>query len=346
MKIFSKILFLIALTVIFVASSYSWFADRATPSISENQIQVTSAEGLYIKLSPDSIARTTVNLNAVIDDFAAFELKQASSADGFNFYNIDFKQGLSVSTPEFIKLPNATNDSVLMIENGYIDYDFYLQTETYAKHIYIHKDSVFSGPAANSLRVGLTLPKEDLTTVTYIFGRDPENGVTDPFTTQAIIKAGQFNFQNIDPSFYTNQIVRTYANRNGGRGTSDFDPIDLNKILTTIPANTLAKINLKIWIEGGDIHCTNAIASTYLDFLLKFGSANVLLDAPVLVGNPDYSITGLTTDMEWADDNTGTTIWTSVVSNDQKFTGKPSVYVRIKEVVGVSPQSYATLVEF
>lgn len=346
MKVLSKIVFLLALTVLLAMSSYSWFADKSTPSISESQIQVTSAEGLLIKLNPDSIGRTTVNLNYIISDYEDFELKQASSADGINFFKIDFNQGLSISKPEFVKLPSVTNNSVLMVENGYIDYDFYLQTETYPKHIYIHRDSFFSGPASNSIRIALTIPQEDTAPIIYIFGRDEENGISNPYTTRAIVKEGEFIFNNIDPSFYTNQYVRLLSYKDGGRGNSDNDPIDLAKVLLTMPANTIAKINMKIWIEGGDIHCNNTIASTYLDLLFKFGSANVLLEAPLLVANPDYSISGLTTDMEWADDNTSTTIWNSVTSSDQKFTGKQSIYVRIKEVVGTSPESYATLVSF
>ena len=67
-------------------------------------------------------------------------------------------------------------------------------------------------------------------------------------------------------------------------------------------------INLKIWLEGGDIDCTNALASTFLNVLFKFGSANELLAAPTLSGNSNYTITGLDTTMEWATTNTATTV--------------------------------------
>ena len=113
-----------------------------------------------------------------------------------------------------------------------------------------------------------------------------------------------------------------------------------------MPKNCRMQINVKIWLEGGDIDCTNALASTIINVLFKFGSANELLAAPTLVGNSNYTITGLDTTMEWATTNTATTIWTPVTSSTQQFTGYQSVYVRIKEVVGVSPESYATLVTF
>lgn len=120
----------------------------------------------------------------------------------------------------------------------------------------------------------------------------------------------------------------------------------MNKTLVDIPANSLIPVNVKIWLEGGDDDCDNTIASTYVDVLLKFGSTDILLSAPTLSGNPNYTITGLTTNMEWATSNTKETVWTPITNPNMTFTGMNSVYVRISEVVGVSPASYATEVRF
>ena len=154
-------------------------------------------------------------------------------------------------------------------------------------------------------------------------------------------------YNNIDPSFVANQNVYAYEDYNGGRQLDDNDPIDLTKVLFTIEANSMKEINVKIWLEGGDIDCDTTLSDTLLDALIKFGSANVLRDAPILsANNSSRRITGLTTEMEYANTNTSTTIWTSVTNPRMTFTRGSTVYVRYKEVAGVSSYSYATKVVF
>ena len=62
-KTFWRLLTLIQLIALLIISTYSWFVERTNPSIAENSIRVTSAEGLLIKLNPDSPGRTLINLN-------------------------------------------------------------------------------------------------------------------------------------------------------------------------------------------------------------------------------------------------------------------------------------------
>lgn len=338
-----KIILLIALTVLLVISSYAWFQDRSNPQISVSDIKVAAAEGLVIKLDPDSSGRKTVDLNSILENFDEFELKQVSSVDGSNFYTIDFNEGLVLTDPEFVLLPETNGSITQMIENGYIDFNFYLQTENYPKHVYIHKDTAVSGSAWDALRVSISyVNPETENYTTLIFGKTRENGISDDYTTDAIIKSGSFKFGNITSDFYTTQLVKLFSDKSGGRESSDDSSIDTDKILFTMPANTRIPINLKIWLEGGDIDCTNALASTYLNVLFKFGSANELLDAPVLTLNSDGTINGLLDTMEWSLTNDSNSIWTKVTDVNQVF--NESVYIRISEVSGVSPESYATYV--
>ncbi|MDF2865388.1 MAG: hypothetical protein K0R72_197 [Clostridia bacterium] len=344
-KIFIQIIILFGIISLFVFSTYSWFSDKANPQIIGSQIKVTVADGLTIKLSPDSPSRTTLSLNQLFDNFDDFVLKQVSSADNINFYRIDFGQGLAIQKPKFVKI-----DTLLarenMIEYGYIDYDFYLQTEEYAKHVYIHKDSHITGIAANAIRISTSFDN-GTTNSNMLFGNQEENGIDKPFTTKAVISEGEFIYNNISPSLLGDQIVRTFDNKNGGRGIYDDDPIDVNKLITTIPSNTQIKMTVRIWLEGGDVDCTNTIASSLLDVYLKFGSANVLLNAPNVTANTsNYTINNLTTNMEWALTNNKTTVWTPVTNTNMSFSGYTTVYVRIAEVLGTSPESYATQVIF
>ena len=346
-KTIFKIVFLMGLTVAFVATSYSWFAEKSNPSISESQIKVAAAEGLVIKLQADSAGRTNVNLNTIISDFEEFELKQVSSASALDFYTIDFGEGLTMSNPKYVLLPPVNNSDEQMIANGYVDYDFYLQTEDMPKHVYLHRDTSFDGPASNSIRFSVAYSFTGEETI-IIFGDKAENGILDDYTTKAIIKEGDFTYGNTDPSFYTNQLVREYDYKDGGRSNSDEDPINLDKIFFTLPANTMIKVNIKIWLEGGDIDCTNTIASTFLDAVIKFGSANILRDAPAVYANVNnFTITNLTTEMEWATTNTSTTTWNAVTNPNMSFVGYNTVYVRYKAASdGSTTESYATPVNF
>jgi hypothetical protein len=337
---------LIEVIILLLIVSYAWFVDRSNPTIEETSIRVTAAEGLYIKLTPDSEARTSVNLNQIISHFDVFELKQISSADAIDFYYIDYGQGLTEGDPQFVKIVPDGQGKIDYVYYGYVDYDFYLQTEDFAKHVYIHKDTLLSGVATTAMRVALTIDN-GVTETVHIFGDEAENGITDPYVTEAVIDEGYFTFGNIDPLLTGTQIVKTFDYYDGGRGTSDSDPLNMSKLLYTMESDSVIRVNVKIWLEGGDPDCDNTISSSYLDFRLKFGSANVLLPAPtVSPNNGDYTITGLTTDMEYADTNTPATVWTTVTDPSVTFGTGQTIYVRIKEVENVSPASEVATVTF
>lgn len=338
LKLIVKIFTFVSLIVLLSLTSYAWFADRSNPTINGSNIQVSAADGLVIKLSPDSISRTTVDLNQVISDYDAFELRQVSSSDGNNFYYIDFGEGLSMSSPKFVKI-NDTNNAR---SYGYVDYDFYLETEEYAKYVYLHRDSYLDGVASNSLRIAITVTNSNGEEITTIIGDTAENGITNPFITEAVSGEGEFEYGNIDSSLISHQIVKTFSDINGGRGSDDTTPIDTSKILTKIPALTCVKVNVKIWLEGGDVDCNNTIASTLINLLIKFGSSNVLLDPPELAVT-DNTITNLTNDMELSYNELA---WTNITTSSMTFDHNTTVYIRYKEVVGVTPASYSTKIEF
>lgn len=342
---FLRIIILLNIAVIFLYSTYAWFSDKTNPIITQDDMKVTSAEGLVIKLSPDSEARTVVGLNEILSDYDEFALKQMSSADGINFYTIDFGAGLAHSAPQFVQVPVQDNGLINQDEYGIIDYNFYLATEDQAKHVYLHRDTTFDGLASNAIRLAFTFVDGNEKKV-YIFGDTAENTI-DGYTTEAIIQTGTFSYSNIADEFISEQLVYAYTDYDGGRSEDDNDPIDLTKTLFTMEANSTKMVNVKIWLEGGDVDCDTSISDTLIDALIKFGSANVLRDAPIVsANNSSRTIRGLTTDMEYAYTNDSDTVWTSVNNVNMTFSRGTTVYVRYKEVTGVSTYSYATEVVF
>ena len=112
-------------------------------------------------------------------------------------------------------------------------------------------------------------------------------------------------------------------------------------------SNATAKVNVKIWLEGGDVDCDNELADSLVDILLKFGSANVLRDAPnVSANNAQKTITNLSVDMEYSYTSDEDGKWISVDNASMTFKSGDTVYVRYKEIQGVSPYSYVTEVTF
>lgn len=334
--------------IILITISFAWFSDKSSPSISENNIRVSSAEGLVIKLSPDSEARTNINLSELLSDWDNFELNQMSSADGMDFYTIDFGAGLANNLPMYKKIePDLSTGTMNMEKYGCIDYNFYFSTEDFAKHIYFHKDTHLTGMAADSVRIAITVSKAG-TSTTSIFGNIKEDGTTaHPYVTNAVIAPGEFDYSDVANELTANQNVKVFESYNGGRGTSDNSTIDLNKVLFTMDANSTMKVNVKVWLEGGDINCDNEIADSTIDLLLKFGSANVLRDAPnVFANNSLKTITNLTTDMEYATSLDENATWTKVTSNTMTFNNGDVIYVRYSEIEGVSASSYITTVTF
>ena len=345
----STIIAIVEVAVLLTVASYAWFSDKSNPSITQSNIKVSAAEGLVIKLTPDSAARTTINLEEIFSNFDLFELKQMSSADGRTFYTIDFGAGLANNRPQYVLL-NPEEDGLLnMEEYGCIDYDFYLQTENYAKHVYLHQDTSLTGTASDAIRTAITVDDPNYN-ILYIFGDTPEKGtVAAPYTTRAVIAPGQFDYFSTSSSnlLTDNQTVYTFDEKNGGRGMSDDASIDLSKILMTIPANTTVKINVKIWLEGGDLNCTNILAASTIDATIKFGSANVLRDAPnVYANNSTITITNLATTMEYNLTSPYATTWTTVTNPSMTFARGNTVYVRYKAVQNVSSESYVTTVLF
>ncbi len=336
------IIVVIQLIVLLTLSSFAWFADRTNPSIEESSIQIAAADGLLIRLTPDSEERLVVNLNQVISDFELFELKQVSSANADDFFYVDFGAGLSYNDPEFVQVEYEQDGTLDMHHYGFVDYDFYLQAEQYDKFVYLHMDTMMDGPADEALRIAITIDE-----TVIIFGKHAENGISDPFTTEAVINEGEFDFHDIDEFFVTNQLVHVFSDKGGGRELDDDAPLDESKILTMIEAEETLQVNVKIWLEGGDVSCNNTLAGTEIDIVIKFGSANVLLDAPAVTANNNtMTIDGLNTTMEYSFDLPPNDVWYDVTDPAMTFSVGQTVYVRIAEEPGVSPPSKITQVDF
>ena len=65
---------------------------------------------------------------------------------------------------------------------------------------------------------------------------------------------------------------------NGGRSENSTDynfTVNKDLMLCEVGSGSTTKINLKIWLEGGDDYCVESIAGQAIKFILKFDSIDI-----------------------------------------------------------------------
>lgn len=290
--IISTIAWVLLLMVVF---SDAWIARNWTPSISQQSITISSSSALLISL--DKEGETLVNTVNLNDMFGSdeFTMRQVSSCDAKIFHRIDFLPTITGGEPVF------TTDGV---EDRYIDYTFYLMRqisnnpeEASEKLVFIHPETHITSTSGNeavskAIRIAITIDNN----APIILADCPDN-LYDGFRTVLAPKEGA-NGENVyeayDPSptaenEYNRDVVATQTAYSllyyhGGRTSFDgdddpsndyaFTP-DVSRALVKMAEGQVCTVNVKIWLDGSDETCTEAIAGQVFDFLLKFDSVDV-----------------------------------------------------------------------
>ena len=297
------------LCVMLVAFTYTWVSRNWTPSIQGDNIEIASAGALVIKVLGDTSAvHTEVSLNDVcgLEVDNGFVFKQVSSQDGINFFWKDFSPTVSGELPAVFYKITGTDTH----KKDYIDTKFCLQLDdalTTAKYIFIHpetvieyiKENVEDPDVAKAIRISLTYEKEITTatgtqvvTETVILGHLDDNeeviNSQDSAVTNNSYKAVMNDADSktdIDPTALGYQTVHGLQYFNCGRQSFNmekpFDQSNYNftrdpeRALFTLQPGELKWIDMRIWLEGQDDNCIEAIAGEQFDLVLKFDSAFV-----------------------------------------------------------------------
>lgn len=288
------------LLFILVVTSFAWISRTWTPTISEDQISISTAGALVISLVSDdeynsnTAKYNTVNLNKLLGDDSfvdTFSFKQVSSVDAKTFHTVDFSPVLNKKSPVF------TNENV---KERYIDITFYLQIQAsqdqslqYSKYIFIHPDSVIEDVTAGSnaskaIRTALTINDGEPIILC-------EAGSPDSFkSTNAALtdangktlykvdsKGAVVNDENGNPIYNTEAVnsvtARDLHYYHGGRtsGTGYDFTVDSQRMLVEVGSGSTTKVNLKVWLEGGDDYCVERIAGQAIKLVIKFDSMDI-----------------------------------------------------------------------
>lgn len=263
--------------ILLVATSYAWISRTWTPSITADKMEISTAGALVISLvsdadyNADPQSFNTIKLNDLLDknsDFVNF--KQVSSSDGKVFHAVDFSPLLNKKSPTF------TSENV---KGRYIDVTFYLkiQAAPNQKDIYLHPDSIISdikngSGASDAMRIAITI--NDGTT--YILHSNKTVEYKDIYAAQ-VNANGKNLYAKVDaagnPVSQNNTIYNLDAvEQVRSRSIQYFIN---NPLVRVSNADSTTKVNLKIWLEGGDENCVQSIAGEAIKLLLKFEAKDV-----------------------------------------------------------------------
>ena len=299
-NIFMGILSLSWLLVLLVVTSYAWISRTWTPSITEDKISISTAGALVISLVSDQEYNqapnkyNTVNLNTLLGDdkfVDTFSFKQVSSVDGKTFHTVDFSPMLTGKSPKY------TNENV---RERYIDVTFYLQIQEsedtslrYSKYIFIHPDSqitdIKSGSnASKAIRIALSINDAEpiilcnagsttATKSTNAAGINANGKTLYKTTSSGAIENDQNGKPILNPDAVGTALAKDLHYFNGGRtsGTDYNFTVNPQLMLCEVGSGSTTKINLKIWLEGGDDYCVESIAGEAIKLVLKFDSMDI-----------------------------------------------------------------------
>lgn len=300
-----KNIYIISLSIIWIlvmlgVTSYSWISRTWTPSITEDQISISTTGALVISLVSDdeynanSAKYNTVNLNTLLGDDTFvdnFSFKQVSSVDGKTFHTVDFSPLLVGKSPVF------TNENV---KERYIDITFYLQIQEsgdsslqYSKYIFIHPDTQISdvnsgSNASKAIRIALTINDGDPIILCNAGSRTTIKSTQAAYTDangKTVYKVDSngaaVNDNNGKPIYNTDAVgtvtARDLHYYNGGRtsGTGYNFTVNPELMLVEVGSGSTTKINVKVWLEGGDENCVEQIAGEAIKLVLKFDSIDI-----------------------------------------------------------------------
>jgi len=296
--IVSTIAWVLLLMVVF---SDAWIARNWTPSVSQNSITISSSSALLISLDKDGETLVnTIDLNEMLNS-DEFTLQQVSSHDAKVFHKVDFLPTLQ---------PNTSPKYSTEVEGSYVDYTFYLMRqisnnpeEASEKLLFIHPDTHITSVSGNedvnkAIRVAITIDNYP----PIILSNCPDNYNDSRSTVAANATAATAGEEGFEGDVYLNyssepgaqnklntaaiatQMSKGLLYYHGGRTsydndgdvTNDYDfTPDVSRALIKMQEGQICTVNVKIWLEGGDDACTEAIAGQVFDFMLKFDSVDI-----------------------------------------------------------------------
>lgn len=276
----------IAMLVVGVMSltgvTYAWFTQGTDATVTEFNVNVQAADGSLTLAIPN--AQNVLTWSTTITPGApANALRPVSNATGAvdKFFHATISGADATKLGAINALDEATSTvgegSDAKTYNNWYAFDFYINnmTNTNQMTVTLKSNTGFTGNSAKALRIAF-IQDGYMTDASGSFNSAVSYDQDEASTTKTVI---------FEPNSAAEQSAQAAANAtaNGGNTTYAIISTDaLNKsiygagdgktaqtttfdntttAIATLPANTVAKVTVVIWIEGQDVDCNNDIAA-------------------------------------------------------------------------------------
>ena len=256
------LIILILLLLTLLQFSFSWLPRKNEPYINSDNMSIDIEGGLVFVLD-NGAATTHVSINEYYN-LTNFYLKPVSSINGRrdSFYGINY---INNELGNFVSLRKTNNNityGMHAINNGYIDFSFYLYNQTLTnkrKYVYFTPNTVIADAnpsngthTYDAIRVAINTDETNEIDKTYLYR------ASRIYPHYAIFREGSY-YENNNPNIRNVSVVTSNANLhffdnytiNQGflNGSED---LNTNRAIFYLEPNEKRKITIRIWLEGED----------------------------------------------------------------------------------------------
>lgn len=291
----STIAMLVVAVVSLTGVTYAWFTQGTDATVTSFDVNVQAADGSLTIAIPGADGALT--WGTTITPFSATPANQlrpvSSVASAVNdTTKLDFYYA-TVSTVDDTKLGTVTKVESNITDEyaNYYTFDFYVNNmgNSNTMNVMLKENDGFTGNAANALRIAfIQYGSMNATSFTdadsYTQGQTTNTiKVFEPNKSVEHSALAQVNVTNNgdDDTTYALKGIPTAADTETIYGSTasksaqvTFDD-DSNvtgtnpTVITSVPANSVAKVTVVIWLEGQDVDCINEIASGSMTLPIK-----------------------------------------------------------------------------
>lgn len=305
-----KILRPIALSLVLVFllsyATYAWMKRDWTPSIHQENVKIVAGSSLTFIFQDKEIDDIPVN---TLLNMPEFTFKSVSNATGNSntFFNLNYgTQGEIFDTFNYLDEIDIISEydvydnkyTALGRSAGYIELRFLIASgtegEAYDKRIYLDKDSHINGTtdanaaqtelnqqAAEAIRISITVHENDEEAEkTFIYAKSTniQRGITDKYIEGEGYAADGAPRYNRDTGKEETTITNKYLAEPipliKESPAKTFDEFEAEELFILKKGEQRA-VTVRIWLEGVDPNCKDAIAGSALDLLLQFTAKDV-----------------------------------------------------------------------
>ena len=294
---------LLIMITLFTYVSFSWMRREWTPTIEQQGITIATSGSLVFQMGEGADYTDGKTINEIVD-LKDFYLIPVSNLTGEtdHFFKLEQTTPGQEAYAYLDKSAYGGKPMEMGKSNGYLEFKFQLHApdgESGIRYIYLHEDSKIEnaegtiGDPASCVRVSISLGTQSA----MIFRADssiPHTGITNKKIDDSYIAdgvsyyvPGTYDQINEDGTKRTeivsggvtylleeeNTQVHSFSDYNGKtNGQYDTNKTLLEMTSGLDAANPTVDITVRIWIEGTDENCVDAISNGQINLLLKFAS--------------------------------------------------------------------------